>query len=487
MRLASPGRRRLAQPEARDLAVDHDLAGRLGMGGPEAVSGLGIVQPDVTLLLDLDGVIRQATLSETLGHEGVEAWLGRPWIETIADVGSQRVSQLVDDARTAGVSGFRQVVQCFPSGLELPMEYTAVRLGGTAGLLAIGKNLQAVAELQSRLVAAQQAMERDYWKLREVETRYRLLFDASNDAVLLLRAADLQILEANPAAIRALGLAPAGREFLAELPPQERTSFRAMLLQVREQGKAPALLVHLGRERRPWLVRASLLTGEPGAAFQLQLAPVERARSLPGRIDPTAVDELIERVPDGFVVLDRDGVILRANRAFLDLVQLEAVDAVLGERLQRWLGRPGADLAVLMANLERHGLVRLLATTLHGALGAETEVEISAAINADSEPRHAGVLLRDVSQRLTKPAGHGRLGPVAGSLTGQIGTTTLQTLVRDTVGAVERHYIQAALELTGDNRTAAAALLGLSRQSLYAKLNRYGLDGGSAATLDGSD
>jgi DNA-binding NtrC family response regulator len=49
--------------------------------------------------------------------------------------------------------------------------------------------------------------------------------------------------------------------------------------------------------------------------------------------------------------------------------------------------------------------------------------------------------------------------------------------VRDTVGAVERHYIEAALELTGGNRTAAAELLGLSRQSLYSKLDRYGLDG----------
>jgi DNA-binding NtrC family response regulator len=39
---------------------------------------------------------------------------------------------------------------------------------------------------------------------------------------------------------------------------------------------------------------------------------------------------------------------------------------------------------------------------------------------------------------------------------------------------VEQAYIKAALELTAGNRTAAAQLLGVSRQSLYAKLNRYG-------------
>ncbi|TIH78720.1 transcriptional regulator PpsR, partial [Klebsiella pneumoniae] len=40
----------------------------------------------------------------------------------------------------------------------------------------------------------------------------------------------------------------------------------------------------------------------------------------------------------------------------------------------------------------------------------------------------------------------------------------------------EQHYVKQALEIAGGNRTATAELLGLSRQSLYAKLNRYGLD-----------
>jgi len=40
---------------------------------------------------------------------------------------------------------------------------------------------------------------------------------------------------------------------------------------------------------------------------------------------------------------------------------------------------------------------------------------------------------------------------------------------------IERLCIEAALELSGDNRASAAEILGLSRQSLYAKLNRHGL------------
>ena len=173
----------------------------------------------------------------------------------------------------------------------------------TDGLVAVGKSLKAVAELQARLIAAQQAMERDYWKLREVETRCRLLFDASNEAVLVLRAGNLRIVEANPAAIRALGLAPAGREFLPELPLRERDPFQAMLLRVREQGKAPAILIHLGTEGTPWMVRASSMTSEPGPVYLLQLVPVGATQPAEDG-DALSVSELIERLPDAFLVVD---------------------------------------------------------------------------------------------------------------------------------------------------------------------------------------
>ena len=51
----------------------------------------------------------------------------------------------------------------------------------------------------------------------------------------------------------------------------------------------------------------------------------------------------------------------------------------------------------------------------------------------------------------------------------------LAALVREATDVIERLCIEAALELTGDNRASAAEMLGLSRQSLYVKLRRYGL------------
>ena len=75
------------------------------------------------------------------------------------------------------------------------------------------------------------------------------------------------------------------------------------------------------------------------------------------------------------------------------------------------------------------------------------------------------------------PAHPNRMSPWPQSLrdmTELIGRVPLKELVRETSDIIERLCIEAALKTTNDNRASAAELLGLSRQSLYVKLRRYG-------------
>jgi len=443
------------------------------------MAALPTVQPDITLLLDMEGVIREATLSPAMGSESVDGWLGRAWVEVAGDMGGDKVRRMVDDARASGISAFRQINQRFPSGMEIPMEFTTVLLGGRAGMLAIGKNLQAVAELQSRLIAAQQTMERDYWKLREIETRYRLVFDASNEAVVVVSAANLRIMEANRTAIEALNSSRrrnedlTGRELLHDVAAEDRDAVREMLARIRERGKALSILVHLGAEARPWMLRGSLITAEPGHVFLLQFTAATDLSAPAEKREHSTVEELIDRLPDSFVAMDEAGVIGHVNQAFLDLVQIGSKGSAIGESLGRWLWQPGADLNALLASIQRYKAVRLFTTTIRGELGTETEIEISAAIG---EFDQIGVLLRNVARRLPSGGESDLLRSALGSMSEQIGKSSLRKLVKNTVSVVEQHYVKQALELASGNRTATAELLGLSRQSLYAKLNRYGLD-----------
>jgi len=442
------------------------------------MSGVNFTQPDVTLVLDDEGVIRKATLSNSVSEEGVGGWLGRPWTETVGQLGADEVERIVEDVRASGVSAFRQVLQRFPSGLELPIEYTTIRAGG--GLLAMGKNLKAVAELQSQLTAAQQATEQEYWKLRDVETRYRLLFDASTEAVLMISAEDFRVVEANPAAIRSLHLAP-GSNFLEGFAAAELDVFLVTLRQVREHGRAPGILIRMGARREGWTVRATLMASEPGLRYLLHMASpgVPGGASVATPRAALSVDTLVDRLPDAFVAVNDKGVVLRANRAFLDMIQVAAEGAAVGENLGRWMSELDRDFAALLGLLQRNRAVRLLPMVITGELGTAIEVEVSAVGNTDVDPAVYGVMLRDVSRRVAEPSGS-HLASVLAALTQQLGRTPLLQVVRETSDAVERHYIKAALRRVDGNRTAAAEILGLSRQSLHTKLNRYAAD----ASLD---
>lgn len=446
------------------------------------MSRISLTQPDVTLLLDMDGVIREVTVADSIPGDTAKQWVGQAWVQTVPEAGAERVRQMINDALASGISAFRQINQRFPNGLELPMEYTTVLLGGRAGLLAVGKNLQAVAELQSRLIMAQQTMERDYWKLREVETRYRILFEHSTEPILLFRANDLRAIEGNPAAASQLNLSVkpeqfSGHDFMSEIAPADRSSFQTMLALVRESGKAPGICIHLGAEKKPWLVRATLTAADPAAVLMVHFTATEKSYAAPPPENFFAAERFIERMPDGFAVLDTEGRILHANKTFLELVQMGTLASVVGEKLNRWLSRPGADLAVLLSNVRRYSSVRLFVTHLQGELGSSSEVEISAAEVKYNGGEFIGVILRDVSRRLRPAEDEDYFRSALNAATEQVGRTSLRKLVKNTVAVVERHYVKAALELADGNRTTAAELLGLSRQSLYAKLERYDLEG----------
>jgi transcriptional regulator PpsR len=428
-----------------------------------------LARPDITLTLDSEGVIRDAVSSRTLQEERLDDWRGRSWEDTLHPEINGEVAKMIEALRVSGDSSCVQVRQRFPSGRELQIEYTTVSLGRKGGFVAVGRNLETVAELQGRLAEAQKARERDYWKLREVETRHRLVFDASSEAVALVRPANMRVVEANLAASRALGLVP-GVEFLPDLAPRERKAFEAMLERAREQGRAPGIVVHSGGST-PWSLRASMLTTQSDAFYLFQISTLGGGEAASARAASTSLEQILRRLPDGFAVVDRDGVVRRANDTFLDLAQAGSEAAVVGQPMKRWLSRPGADIGAILAMARRHGSVRMLTTTIEGELGASTDVEVSAVGDANGSAEYFGLLIRDVTSR-----SRGDAPPRADAVSAPADAVSLEALVRTSTEAVERVKIAEALNRFEGHRTAAAKYLGLSRQSLHTKLKKYGFE-----------
>ena len=459
---------------------------------------------DVALIIDDKGVIRDLAFgSDDLLREGYYEWLGKPWADTVTVESRPKVEALLRDSRANAAPRWRHINHPSIDGADLPLSYSAVSLpsqggrGKAAGTRSVvfGRDLRANAALQQRLIGAQQAMERDYWRLRHMETRYRSLFQVAAEAVLILDAATGKLEDANPAALALFG-ADASRtgsilaeSFTADPDAKASASVPAMIGRVTATGHGESVTARLVDRQGDLRVSASLFRQEKTVHLLVRVSPLEAGRSDRNSAGQSALLKLIDSAPDAFVVTDLDGLIMTANHAFIDLAQLATETQVRGESLGRWLGRTGVDLNVLITNLRQRGAVRLFATVMRGEYGASTEVEISGVAVTEGEQPCLGFTIRDVSRRLAaevRTTGTGREMPRSvGQMTELVGRVPLKDIVRDTTDLIEQLCIEAALELTHDNRASAAEMLGLSRQSLYVKLRRFNI--GDLTQVSGED
>jgi hypothetical protein len=340
---------------------------KTGLGSLDAQTAAALVEAaaDLALIVDGHGVVQEVfavddELDAKLGPG--RSWVGQNWIE------------LLNQAR-------RHLNHSGSDGAEQPMLYAGVTLGRRRVLL-LGRDLRPMSMLQQRLIDAQQSMERDHGRIRNLEQRYRLVLEECGEPMLVVNAATQTITEVNSA-----------------------------------------------------------------AAAVLEAGTLEAAPALLGRL----VSDLFE--PRDRAQLDAVLATARAGGQ-MEVRQLRLADAAVEVELSASLFRE--DHASFM-------LLRLAPSP--GVPEGLTNGQMSGPPSGRAQP---------VAESAPGPGG-GELPRSVDQLTELIGRVPLKDLVREATDMIERLCIEAALEKTNDNRASAAELLGLSRQSLYVKLHRYGL------------
>lgn len=432
---------------------------------------------DVAIILDGKGVIKDVAFSDPdFARDGFASWIGQRWTDTVTIESKIKIDELVRDALAGTPPRARQVNHPSLGGPDIPMQYSAVAVGDGSRIVALGRDLRSLAALQRRLVDSQQSMERDYARVRNSETRYRLLFQITSEPVLIVDGASLLVTEANAAAGRLFGKAQkrlSGRSFPEFFDADGAKQINATLASVRVSGRGDDVKLKLAENRREVTVSASAFRQDGITHFlvrleapQTDVASGARARLL----------EVVEKLPDGFIVTDTECRILSANAAFLDLVQATSEQQLIGRPLDQWVGRHAMELSVLVNNLREHGSVRHFFTLVRGEFDSSEDVEVSAVAAMGGAQPCYGFTVRSVARRPEFLVNGRREMPRSvEQLTQLVGRVALKDLVRESTDVIERLCIEAALELTGDNRASAADMLGLSRQSLYSKLRRHGL------------
>jgi transcriptional regulator PpsR len=328
------------------------------------------------------------------------------------------------------------------------------------------------------MVSAQQSMDREYERLRQAETRYRLLFQVTSEGVVVADATSLKLIAFNPAAATLLEESPQalqGRSLSDLFSPRSWPAVQSLLSALEAGGRPADVPVTLLTHGRDVTVSASLFRQSGSALLLVRLWAAGVAQA-PGGVRGSRMLAVIDALPDGFVVIDEDRRILSANAAFCDLVQQANENQVVGQPLDRWLGRPGVDLNIMLANLREHGSVRNFATIVRGDYGSPQEAVVSAVSALDARTPCLGFTIRTVSARLAVvPSSDLPIPRSVDQLRELVGRVSLKEIVRESADLIERLCIEAALKVSGDNRASAAQLLGLSRQGLYSKLRRHGI------------
>ncbi len=445
----------------------------------ETAGALVSAAADVSLILDADGVIRDLAFADPeLGKIVYRDWIGQRWVDTVTSESRPKIVDMLREANARQPTRWRQVNHPAPEGPDAPVRYCAMRFGAERRVVALGRDLRALGQLQQRLAEAQQGMEREYARIRNAEKRYRLLFQLAGEAVVIVDAVSQRVIEINPAAAALFGAearrAP-GAPFAELFDPASRQAIHSLIAAARVAPRIDNVYAELAPAKTRVLLSGSLYRQDSASHLLVLLSRAE-----PGAGQRDAQESNLLRVvgamPEALVVVDSSRRILTANPAFLDLAQLGGEGQARGEPIERWIGRPGVDVDVLFSNLKTHGVVRHFSTVARGELGSSEDVEIAGVAAPDGGEPCFGLTIRAIGWRAGRERLGGRELPrTVEHFTELVGRVPLKNLVRETTDLIERLCIEAALELTGDNRASAAEMLGLSRQGFYAKLRRYGL------------
>jgi transcriptional regulator PpsR len=459
-------------PEAAGLGALADLA-------PELAETFVCIASDIALVIDPDGFIRKVAQGSAPLTRAADDWVGKAFVDTVTSGTRDKIQQMLAEVGNQGVSRRREVNLPGAEGLDIPVAFAAIRLGEHGPVLAVGRDLRAIAAIQQRFIDAQQELEREYWQQRQAESRYRMLFQVATDAVMVIDAASLTFIEANRAAAQLLGLSPeqlAGRPATEGIDPASRPAVDELLLTARTSG-------------RPAELRARL-ANRPGTAIDISATPFRatvdgasvllllvRARAAETQApDANRLADLVERTPDAVVITDSVGRIQMANPAFVLLCpQITTEQQLRGRGLPEVLGDPSHRLATLVSEVRQQGIASQVRLPI-GPTTTPVDVEISATLLDEGDQVCLGFTFR--RHELSGPHGLRHVDELVQAveqLAGQLGRVSLPELMQEVTYAAELHLIRLALARTQGHAEATADWLGITPDSLALRARRHGL------------
>ncbi|QLF68501.1 transcriptional regulator PpsR [Peteryoungia desertarenae] len=441
--------------------------------------GLGA---DIVMLVDDHDVVARIFFADrSLELYGLGSAVGKPLRSLVTMESAQKIDSMLsrDPDHHHPAKGYQVNHRC-DGKPDLPVVYTAHSGKDFPYTLVVGRDLRQQMQDQQRLVETQMELEADYRELQEAETRYRTAFKVSAIPHLMLDGEKKIVLDANAAAISLLsnGNSISGKAVRELFHKQDRDRLIDSLGEARHSGST--IQVDDLRGLKGDRLSASLRSYRENGVTNLILSvwPAgDKQNGVAHRVEKPVISSAVSLadLPEAALQTDQDGQVLAANTLFLDLIHAPALSQVVGRNVSSWFAKSAIDMRVLYARVLDERTVRSFSSILTDNLSGERSVSVSARLNPDNGsvqliiiPQGAG------TERIALQPSN--VPDQAEGFANLVGKVPLKDLIRESLDVIEKICIEAALDQTNNNRAYAAEILGLSRQSLYIKLRRHGLE-----------
>jgi len=463
----------------------------LSAWAPQLAEAFVSLSSDIALVLDNDGVVLNvAQGADAPLAPSAQDWIGHAWADTVTGDTRAKIDLLLKDVATTGFARKREVNHPSAAGVDIPVAYTALRLGERGPVLVVGRDLRAVAAIQQRFVDAQRELEQGYWRSRQSEARYRLLFQVATDAVLVVDPESLQILEVNQAAAELFDIPASqmqGRLVTFGFDQRSRGPVEELLQTSRRLGQPAEIRARLVGRVATTHVAATPFRAEDAMRMLVRVRPVDSPETTPDRSATLA--RLVDAATDCIVVTDSSGRVQAANPALLKLLHIDSEADLKGRALQDWVIDTEPVLDGLIHQVRRQGLARQGPTRMRSSTGERSTVDLSAALLAEGDQECIAFTLRVLDSPAATPAEEppvSSLGPAVERIARRLGTLSLPDILREVGDLVERHVIQEAARRHGDHPTAARAL-GITTANLGRRRRRLAVQRTDAAEPPASE
>jgi transcriptional regulator PpsR len=444
------------------------------------LSQIAQASADISFVLDDLGSIQDIySDNKNLAKLISDDMIGKKWSEVVEPDSRKKVQSLLDDASPDTISKFRQINMIGNErNVALPMMCASIKTSSNKKIIVIGRDITEVSRLQQNLVSAQKEISQNYLQISQLEERFRSIFEIGTESIVIVKVDDAYpIVEMNRIAIKQLLLAKnncIGKSLLSLLPGDEISKVTHFLQGVQDTDE-PSILKTLLSNGEAIQISVTSFINSGFPYLLLNLKPLDSAKASSLLEADSLTIKAIENNAYGFIVCTPEGLILKANKAFNKLSATRGEQDLIGANIRNYLGPERTDFDHMMQSLRGKASSQSCVASITNATSSINLVDISAVSVA--QPRACiGMIFRQVDSRQNKGARiDKKLVRSSQELSMLVGKVPLKDILAETTDLIEQLCIKAALDLTQDNRVSASEILGLSRQSLYIKLRKYGL------------